>query len=262
MPVLLGIRGFYLGICVLFLCLSCWHRLFVAAHQLLLSLVYLACFAVVLATPYFNNYWNWPLVFDLNVLLAVFFMVFHDIRGFRFAFAVTCAVLVFLAFVAVMQTSISSDFLYITASLLCVTNISATYTKERLLKLRFSLIRKLGEETVKTNALLEEILPKRFLQQLKSGTLTYLLASQLLRFVSHCSFSCYSDPNKCVIEDIPEATLLYTDLVEFTKLAKRLQPRDLFTYLNELYGAFDELLHQERFGCVTKIDTIGACPCL
>ena len=171
MGVLLGIRAGYVGLCILFVGLSFWHRFFSYFHQLLIVCMYIACFAVVLITPYFNNYYNWPLLFDLNTLLAVFLMVFHDIRGFRYFYSLVCVIIVFGILVAVMNTTASSPFLYVTAALLFITNTSSTFTTERLLKVRFALVGKLRLETAKTDSLLHEMLPARIVSMLKDGTI-------------------------------------------------------------------------------------------
>lgn len=51
-----------------------------------------------------------------------------------------------------------------------------------------------------------------------------------------------------------EATIMFADLVNFTKVASNLSPNEVFAMLNRIFSAFDELA--ERFG-LEKIKTIG-----
>ncbi|MEM9069947.1 MAG: adenylate/guanylate cyclase domain-containing protein [Myxococcota bacterium] len=50
------------------------------------------------------------------------------------------------------------------------------------------------------------------------------------------------------------ATVLFTDLVGFTKISARLEPRELVAELDRIFGAFDEM--SKRFG-LEKLKTIG-----
>lgn len=61
--------------------------------------------------------------------------------------------------------------------------------------------------------------------------------------------------NERVISDrLPDASILFADLVGFTRFAERLDPDDLVRLLNQYFSAFDELA--DRFG-LEKIKTIG-----
>jgi adenylate cyclase len=61
--------------------------------------------------------------------------------------------------------------------------------------------------------------------------------------------------NQEVIADhVDEATILFADLVDFTRVASGFAPRDLIELLNELFSRFDDLI--ESFG-LEKIKTIG-----
>ncbi|HET9237837.1 MAG TPA: adenylate/guanylate cyclase domain-containing protein [Oligoflexus sp.] len=61
--------------------------------------------------------------------------------------------------------------------------------------------------------------------------------------------------NQEVIADhVDEATILFADLVDFTRVASEFAPRDLIELLNELFSRFDDLI--ESFG-LEKIKTIG-----
>ncbi|MGR6088126.1 MAG: adenylate/guanylate cyclase domain-containing protein [Arcticibacter sp.] len=59
-----------------------------------------------------------------------------------------------------------------------------------------------------------------------------------------------------IAESFPEVTVLFADIVGFTKLSEELGPRQLVNMLNDVFGRFDELaLHFK----LEKIKTIGDC---
>jgi hypothetical protein len=66
-----------------------------------------------------------------------------------------------------------------------------------------------------------------------------------------------TDSEAAVIENLPDTSVLTTDLVSFTKLAGQISPSLLFEYLNDLYRTFDRLLATPAYSSVVKIDTIG-----
>lgn len=57
-----------------------------------------------------------------------------------------------------------------------------------------------------------------------------------------------------IVESFDEATILFADIVGFTKLSHDMPPGELIRFLNDLFSAFDELA--EKHG-VEKIKTIG-----
>jgi class 3 adenylate cyclase len=60
---------------------------------------------------------------------------------------------------------------------------------------------------------------------------------------------------EAVIADaFPEVTVLFADLVDFTRRSQRIGPARVVATLNELYSAFDRLAQQQR---LEKIKTIG-----
>jgi class 3 adenylate cyclase len=59
---------------------------------------------------------------------------------------------------------------------------------------------------------------------------------------------------KVIADAIPDASVLFADLVGFTPIGSKMAPADLVTVLNELFGRFDELA--ARHG-LEKIKTIG-----
>jgi guanylate cyclase len=57
-----------------------------------------------------------------------------------------------------------------------------------------------------------------------------------------------------IADGFPEATVLFADIADFTRLSAGLPPQDLVNWLNDLFSTFDEL--SDRYG-LEKIKTIG-----
>jgi adenylate cyclase len=93
----------------------------------------------------------------------------------------------------------------------------------------FQLERLLEQEKQRTEELLLNILPAKIAARLKA---------EEEPLADHCD----------------SATVLFADLVGFTKLSRNLPPRDLVNLLNDLFSRFDTLV--EKHG-VEKIKTIG-----
>lgn len=87
----------------------------------------------------------------------------------------------------------------------------------------------LAVEQQKSEALLLNILPGAIADRLKRG-------------------------ESIIADNFPEVSVLFADLVGFTRLSARISPEDLVTLLNEIFSAFDRLA--EKHG-VEKIKTIG-----
>lgn len=60
--------------------------------------------------------------------------------------------------------------------------------------------------------------------------------------------------NEPIADGFPEATVMFADIVNFTQVAASLSPAQVFSMLNSVFSAFDELA--DRFG-LEKIKTIG-----
>jgi class 3 adenylate cyclase len=87
----------------------------------------------------------------------------------------------------------------------------------------------LDAERAKSEALLLNILPSSIADRLKSSS-------------------------RAIADGFPEVTVLFADIVGFTKLSARLSPEELVRGLNEMFSTFDDLA--ESLG-VEKIKTIG-----
>ncbi|MBP0018998.1 MAG: response regulator [Cyanobacteria bacterium SBLK] len=87
----------------------------------------------------------------------------------------------------------------------------------------------LQKEREKSERLLRNILPEAISQQLKCD-------------------------RQSIAEEFNEATILFADLVGFTKLAAQMSPLELVEWLNQIFSTFDRLVRKYR---LEKIKTIG-----
>jgi adenylate cyclase len=57
-----------------------------------------------------------------------------------------------------------------------------------------------------------------------------------------------------IADGVPDATVLFADIVGFTSMSRRIEPEKLIVVLNDLFSSFDKLAEQH---CLEKIKTIG-----
>ncbi|NEQ36185.1 MAG: response regulator [Okeania sp. SIO3I5] len=107
--------------------------------------------------------------------------------------------------------------------------INACLEKKRLRDQEQAYLKRLAEEQEKSERLLLNILPAPIAQRLKQG-------------------------EKTIADSFSEVTVLFADLVGFTKLSANLSPAELVELLNMIFSRFDELA--EKYG-LEKIKTIG-----
>ncbi|HLO49756.1 MAG TPA: adenylate/guanylate cyclase domain-containing protein [Kamptonema sp.] len=107
--------------------------------------------------------------------------------------------------------------------------ISACLEKKRLRDQEQAYLQKLADEQEKSERLLLNILPYAIAQRLKQGEST-------------------------IADSFADVTVMFADLVGFTKLSAHLSPAELVELLNEIFSAFDQLA--ELYG-LEKIKTIG-----
>jgi PAS domain S-box-containing protein len=100
-----------------------------------------------------------------------------------------------------------------------------------------NLIRDLNEEKTKTERLLENILPKSIIGELKRRQRI-------------------STESPVIAKRIDQATVLFADIVGFTSFAQSMDAEYVVAQLNQMVRVFDELVHKHG---VEKIKTIGDC---
>lgn len=108
---------------------------------------------------------------------------------------------------------------------------SAVATAEQKAEEALEQARALVEERRHSDKLLHNILPAIIAERLQKG-------------------------ESMIAETYPEVTVLFADIVGFTKLATELGPREIVSMLNDVFGRFDELVVKHR---LEKIKTIGDC---
>jgi class 3 adenylate cyclase len=107
--------------------------------------------------------------------------------------------------------------------------IGACLEKKRLRDQEQAYLKQLQLEREKSERLLLSILPKSVAEQLKEETQT-------------------------IADNFPDVTVLFADIVDFTKIASYRSPIDIVNLLNTIFSAFDHLA--EKHG-LEKIKTIG-----
>lgn len=107
--------------------------------------------------------------------------------------------------------------------------IGACLEKKRLRDQEQSYLKLIQAEQEKSERLLLNVLPKAIADQLKQSSQT-------------------------IADNFTEVTVLFADLVNFTKLSSKLSPSELVELLNQIFSTFDQLA--ELHG-LEKIKTIG-----
>ena len=107
--------------------------------------------------------------------------------------------------------------------------IRACLEKKRLRDQEQAFLEKLQAEQEKSEKLLLNILPRAIAERLKQG-------------------------NSTIADSFAEVTVLFADIVGFTKLAVQLDPTELVNLLNEVFSVFDRLADLHG---LEKIKTIG-----
>ncbi len=107
--------------------------------------------------------------------------------------------------------------------------IGACLEKKRLRDRERAYIRKLRTEQERSEQLLLNILPKAIAGRLKEG-------------------------HRTIADSFPDVSVLFADLVGFTRLSEQVAPADLVAMLNKIFSMFDLLA--EKHG-LEKIKTIG-----
>jgi adenylate cyclase len=107
--------------------------------------------------------------------------------------------------------------------------VNACLEKKRLRDQEQNYLRLIQAEQEKSERLLLNILPQPIAERLKQGQVT-------------------------IADNFADVTVLFADLVDFTKLSARISPRELVSLLNEIFSTFDQLA--DRHG-LEKIKTVG-----
>lgn len=121
---------------------------------------------------------------------------------------------------------VANNFFLISAT---ISSGSVTYLLERLFRTEFLRNKEIALQKSRADHLLFNLLPERIAERLKSG-------------------------DRIIAESHGEATVFFSDVVDFSQLTKRLSPGHLVEVLNDIFSILDSLT--EKHG-VEKIKTIG-----
>ena len=112
------------------------------------------------------------------------------------------------------------------------------FYRSRLLQRQKS---KLQEERKRSRTLLQNILPDDVIRQVSVGWL--LFPHPLAMFALQCyHFLLQMQRGEALIaRTFPEVTVMFTDMVQFTKFSTQLTPTQTLAFLNAMFSVFDKL---------------------
>ncbi len=111
----------------------------------------------------------------------------------------------------------------------------------------FLLLRHAANERQQTNARLQEAHHQLQLEQERSEKL-------LLNILPGPIAERLKNSNQPIADGFADVSVMFVDIVNFTKVAEGMNPQQVFSMLNRIFSSFDELA--EKFG-LEKIKTIG-----
>ncbi len=171
---------------------------------------------------------------EIHVSLILLMMASYNLIKLRFIYATVTGWALVAAYdiVAIWVRHLSFPKLLSANLYLIYANLIgmfSCYLIELYIRRNFLHTKLLEAEREKSDRLLLNILPSAIAERLKQNSST-------------------------LADSFPEVTVLFADLVGFTKIASRTTPTELVTLLNEIFSAFDRLA--EWHG-LEKIKTIG-----
>jgi adenylate cyclase len=171
-----------------------------------------------------------------NMLILIFAYILSRLQ-FRYAALVGVALIVMYNVGAFAYSNVSTTDVIFGDYFLLITAFIGTvgaYVLERSTRLLFLRERELDRERGRSEGLLRNILPEQIADRLKQR-----------------------DPateRGHIVRAYPEVTVVFADLVEFTRQSGRADPPEIVAVLDEVFTRFDALA--ERYG-LEKIKTIG-----
>lgn len=166
--------------------------------------------------------------------VALLFFGVYAVPPLRYAEAVVLgwsATLIFLALVAGLDLMPLQHFIILAAELAAINAVGmfTLYRLERLRRQDFHNLNLVAAERSRYHDLLVRILPASIAERMRGG-------------------------EQHIADRFEQASVLFIDIVGFTRLSARLEPEEIVTLLERIFAEFDELV--EKHG-LEKIKTIG-----
>mmetsp|Transcript_70225 Transcript_70225/g.86164 ORF Transcript_70225/g.86164 Transcript_70225/m.86164 type:complete len:563 (-) Transcript_70225:25-1713(-) len=179
----------------------------------------------------------------VSALYMMYFFIVFLFIGIPFAFALIISWIIFIGFCGAMfvvkfediyytngyltDSDLSLVFIYLSLTLILLT--LSSYSLERSERIEWIHDKELGYEQNMLATLLNNLLPQHVTEKLRNG-------------------------DNMVAESYNECSILFSDLVSFTKYSSKIQAQALIQRLHELYTVFDDLC---MILAVYKVETIG-----
>jgi len=166
--------------------------------------------------------------------IAILFFGTYVIAPLRYVEAVAIGwlgTLLFLALVAGLDLMSWMHFIILTGELIAInaTGMFTLYRLERLRRQDFHNLSRVAAERSRYHDLLVRILPASIAERMRAG-------------------------EQHIADRFDQASVLFVDIVGFTRLSAKLEPEEIVLLLEKVFAAFDELVNKHG---LEKIKTIG-----
>jgi adenylate cyclase len=170
----------------------------------------------------------------LHGIPGVVLILMYNFVFFRLLFlpSLITGIIITAAHEEAVRYSLPIDFIIVENFFIVATLISGSavaYLLESLFRTQFLTDKQLNSERMRTNELIESLFPARIAERLKAG-------------------------ETCIAESHGEVSVLFSDLVGFTSLTKKLSPGQLVDVLSDYFSMLDQLTEKHE---IEKIKTIG-----
>jgi class 3 adenylate cyclase len=163
------------------------------------------------------------------VLILMYNFVFFRLLFFP---SLVAGIIITVAHEEAVRHTLTTDFIIVENFFIVATLISGSavsYLLDSLFRTQFLTNKQLDSERMRTNGLIESLFPARIAERLKAG-------------------------ETCIAESHGEVSVLFSDLVGFTSLTKKLSPGQLIDVLSDYFSMLDRLTEKHE---IEKIKTIG-----
>eukprot|EP00027_Filamoeba_sp_ATCC50430_P007672 CAMPEP_0168559118 /NCGR_PEP_ID=MMETSP0413-20121227/10344_1 /TAXON_ID=136452 /ORGANISM="Filamoeba nolandi, Strain NC-AS-23-1" /LENGTH=785 /DNA_ID=CAMNT_0008590307 /DNA_START=939 /DNA_END=3293 /DNA_ORIENTATION=- len=165
-------------------------------------------------------------------MMAVIVPLIHAVPGYDYRFGFVVTLINWMVWVILYPQLSDGDRNLVTVgavTLIDAVGVALAYSRCYSERMNHYLNDLVESERRQSDAMLTSMLPAPVVQRLKNGT------------VSIC-------------DEFHSVSILYSDIVSFTNMASKMDPRDLVVLLNQIYTAFDYLTEKHK---VFKLEIIG-----